>query len=255
MGNRDLRAWFRHVTNPNVAPGNRLAFNGELAKLAAKSRTVPPTIQKAFVVSDDSVDDMDETSSSDRDEAKPRTKPVARRGKKQVKGKWSSKNPKSKIDEEPEAIESSGPTSDSESPPLNESDEEPTTSQGEHDSDAVPQNRPSKPTTTRSNRLSLPPSREEQDKTTRSRDAPLTAQRRTSGQSASAQNKTAGATVSSATADCEVRKQPPPFIFNGSTAGKDYPQDEHVSANLLGLSMEFRVGIKTPVFDIATSFS
>lgn len=253
MGNLDLRAWFRHVTNPNVAPANRLAFSGELAKLAAKSRTVPPTIQKAFMLSDDSVDDMDETSSSD--EAKPRTNPVARRGKKQVKGKWSSKNAKSNIDEEPEAIESSAPTSDSESPPLNESDDEPTTSQGEHDSDDVPQNRPSKPTTTRSNRLSLPPSHEEKDKTTRSRDAPSTAQRRTSGQSTSAQKKPARATVSSATADCDARKQLPPFIFNGSTAGKDCPQDEHVGANFLGLSMEFRVGINKPVFDIATSFS
>ncbi|KAG8963075.1 hypothetical protein FRC05_004933 [Tulasnella sp. 425] len=234
MGIRDLRAWFNHLTNPNVAPANRFAFRGELAKLAAKVHTIPTTIQKALVLSDDSVDGADETSSSDNDEAansKPRTKSSIPGGRKGRKAKSFSEAARLKADEEPEAVESNAPSSKSEGPSFHESDDGPTTSGGEHGSDGVPQNRPIKSTRTRSERISQPPNREQECKTTsEGADAASTSKRTAPRQSGPARKKAAPSTASSAPENGKVQQKPAPFIFFGSILGKDDPQAKNEAA-------------------------
>lgn len=229
MGFRELQAWFRHITNPKVQSENRLAFRGELAKLQAKVCTIPATIQKALLLSDDSMGDVSETETSDEEvktKTKPQMKSAASRGKKRAIAKPKVAKPSS--DDEPEATES--PTSaEDDCPPLDESDNDPTTSEGDYDADGIPQNRAAKGTKTRSNRVSIPPTREPPATTSEEKKSSSKPQGPTPAQSSLAPAKMKQSKPSLACADSEAQIQPTSFTFRGSVVGEDCSQDKFVS--------------------------
>ncbi|KAG8963811.1 hypothetical protein FRC00_005000 [Tulasnella sp. 408] len=223
MGGRELKAWFRHVTDPGVPPDNRFAFQGELAKLAARVTTVPTTIQKALILSDDSVGDVGNTSSDDE---RTVSRIIKQKRKKKVKAKVSSKPVTRHTDEEPEAIESNAPTSAGDEYSIHESDDGPTSSEGDHDSDGVPQNRAAKASKTRSKRLSLPPNREQPESGGLKTRASATARK---SKASVPSMKLDNAEASPQPANTPGRKEfikpvPSPFIFLGSREGEDVPQ-------------------------------